>query len=401
MRLRGGELAGEVRLEHRLDPRRARAALEPGDRALVLHEHERRDDVDLEPLARSGFASTSTWRTRSRLRSFRARWASRLSIRRAGPERSDQKNTSIGRMSLLNALLLSRDVAGCVVSPENARPKRRRSGRRRCTASTLGPRWVTGTRSASPSASVSRSACSSRASCRRRRSAGSPPSSSPGVAGAVVGLLIDDWTEVVAGAAGGVVGALVGIVVVSGALRRGGTRGGLALIVTLVALVLAGLAFVPIARLRHDGRRCRRSPCACGARRANATRDSARSPRTEPTTPPRKLILIVIDGLTPSMFESAVADRRTPTLAFLAEPGLLPPRGVDVPVADARLPRPRSRPAPIRTSTRSRTSSGTTAASSASSSTARPSAPSSPRAPAARSRTRSTSSTRATSVGRR
>ena len=67
-----------------------------------------------------------------------------------------------------------------------------------------------------------------------------------GVAGAVVGLLIDDWTEVVAGAAGGVVGALVGIVVVSGALRRGGTRGGLALIVALVALVLAGLAFVPV-----------------------------------------------------------------------------------------------------------------------------------------------------------
>ena len=67
-----------------------------------------------------------------------------------------------------------------------------------------------------------------------------------GVAGGVVGLLIDDWTEVVAGAAGGVVGALVGIVVVSGALRRGGTRGGLALIVALVALVLAGLAFVPV-----------------------------------------------------------------------------------------------------------------------------------------------------------
>lgn len=67
-----------------------------------------------------------------------------------------------------------------------------------------------------------------------------------GAGGAVVGFVIDDWTEVVAGAAGGVVGALVGIVVVSGALRRGGTRGGLALIVSLVALVLAGLAFVPV-----------------------------------------------------------------------------------------------------------------------------------------------------------
>ena len=67
-----------------------------------------------------------------------------------------------------------------------------------------------------------------------------------GVAGAVAGMLIDDWTEAVAGAAGGVIGALVGIIVVSGALRRGGTRGGLALIVALSALVLAGLALVPV-----------------------------------------------------------------------------------------------------------------------------------------------------------
>jgi hypothetical protein len=36
---------------------------------------------------------------------------------------------------------------------------------------------------------------------------------------------------------------------------------------------------------------------------------------------PRKLILIVIDGLTPSVFESAVGDKRTPALTFLAEHG--------------------------------------------------------------------------------
>jgi predicted AlkP superfamily pyrophosphatase or phosphodiesterase len=35
----------------------------------------------------------------------------------------------------------------------------------------------------------------------------------------------------------------------------------------------------------------------------------------------RKLILIVIDGLTPSMFESAVGDRRSPSLTRLAEQG--------------------------------------------------------------------------------
>jgi hypothetical protein len=66
-----------------------------------------------------------------------------------------------------------------------------------------------------------------------------------GVAGAVVGLVIDDWTEVVAGAVGGLVGGAAAVIVVAGALRRGGTRSGLALIVAAVAFGLAGLAFVP------------------------------------------------------------------------------------------------------------------------------------------------------------
>jgi hypothetical protein len=35
----------------------------------------------------------------------------------------------------------------------------------------------------------------------------------------------------------------------------------------------------------------------------------------------RKLILIVIDGLTPSMFEAAIGDRRAPALSFLADHG--------------------------------------------------------------------------------
>ena len=68
-----------------------------------------------------------------------------------------------------------------------------------------------------------------------------------GAAGAVAGVLIDDWTELVAGAAAGVVAAAAAAIVVAGALRRGGTRGGLALILAAVAAGLAGLAFVPIA----------------------------------------------------------------------------------------------------------------------------------------------------------
>src|SRR2546421_4641642 len=36
---------------------------------------------------------------------------------------------------------------------------------------------------------------------------------------------------------------------------------------------------------------------------------------------PQRLIMIVIDGLTPSVFEAAVGDGRAPALAFLAEHG--------------------------------------------------------------------------------
>ncbi len=68
-----------------------------------------------------------------------------------------------------------------------------------------------------------------------------------GAAGAVVGIVIVDWTEAVGGGAGGLVGAAAAAIVVAGAIRRGGTRGGLALIVGVIALGLAGLAFVPVA----------------------------------------------------------------------------------------------------------------------------------------------------------
>jgi hypothetical protein len=68
-----------------------------------------------------------------------------------------------------------------------------------------------------------------------------------GAVGAAIGFAIEDWTEAAAGAVGGLVGATAAAVVVSGALRRGGTRGGLALIVAALAAGLAGLAFVPAA----------------------------------------------------------------------------------------------------------------------------------------------------------
>src|SRR5215831_15725188 len=66
------------------------------------------------------------------------------------------------------------------------------------------------------------------------------------VAGALVGYFVFGWPEAIAGAVGGVLGSLGATPVVAGALRRGGTRGGTALLVGLAALVAAALAFVPV-----------------------------------------------------------------------------------------------------------------------------------------------------------
>src|ERR1700704_4229148 len=60
-----------------------------------------------------------------------------------------------------------------------------------------------------------------------------------------VGFARFGWDEAVAGAVGSLLGALGATVIVTGALRRAGTRGGTALLVGLAAVVVAGLAFVP------------------------------------------------------------------------------------------------------------------------------------------------------------
>jgi hypothetical protein len=68
----------------------------------------------------------------------------------------------------------------------------------------------------------------------------------PAVVAAVAGFLLLGWPEAIGGAAGGVAGGVGATPIVTGALRRGGTRGGLALIVGLAALGIAALAFVPV-----------------------------------------------------------------------------------------------------------------------------------------------------------
>jgi hypothetical protein len=67
------------------------------------------------------------------------------------------------------------------------------------------------------------------------------------VAAAVaVGFGLWQWDEAVGGAAGAVCGALGSAPLVSGTLRRGGTRGGTAVLLGGAALVGAALAFVPV-----------------------------------------------------------------------------------------------------------------------------------------------------------
>ena len=66
------------------------------------------------------------------------------------------------------------------------------------------------------------------------------------VAGAVLGVLVFHWPEAVAGAVGGATGAYGAAPVINGALRRGGTRAGIALLVGIGAVAAAALAFVPV-----------------------------------------------------------------------------------------------------------------------------------------------------------
>jgi hypothetical protein len=66
-----------------------------------------------------------------------------------------------------------------------------------------------------------------------------------GAAAALGYWVIDGWHEAISGGVGGVLGALAAGAVVVGALTRGGTRGGTAVLILVGALGVAALAFVP------------------------------------------------------------------------------------------------------------------------------------------------------------
>jgi hypothetical protein len=64
--------------------------------------------------------------------------------------------------------------------------------------------------------------------------------------GVALGIVFADAEEAAAAGVGGVLGAAGALQLVRGALGRGGTRSGTALLVLLAAVVAAALAFVPL-----------------------------------------------------------------------------------------------------------------------------------------------------------
>jgi hypothetical protein len=64
--------------------------------------------------------------------------------------------------------------------------------------------------------------------------------------GAGLGLALAGFEDAIAGGIGGVLGAAGARQLVSGTVRRGGTRGATAMLTLLAGLVLALLAFIPV-----------------------------------------------------------------------------------------------------------------------------------------------------------
>ncbi|HEV2591139.1 MAG TPA: hypothetical protein VGU02_04525 [Gaiellaceae bacterium] len=66
------------------------------------------------------------------------------------------------------------------------------------------------------------------------------------VVAGVLGYFVSGAAEAAAGVAGAVLSSLGAAPLVAGTLRRGGTRGGTAVIIAGIAVVAAALAFVPV-----------------------------------------------------------------------------------------------------------------------------------------------------------
>lgn len=78
------------------------------------------------------------------------------------------------------------------------------------------------------------------------RRAGASASAAAAAIGAGIGFALWRWPEALGGAVGGAIAGFAAEQIVGGALRRGGTRTGTLVLVTVGAAVVAGLAVVPI-----------------------------------------------------------------------------------------------------------------------------------------------------------
>ena len=65
--------------------------------------------------------------------------------------------------------------------------------------------------------------------------------------GVVIGFALGQWDEALGGGVGGVLGAIGSGQLVTGTMRRGGMRFGIAVFVGLASVVLAAIAWIPIA----------------------------------------------------------------------------------------------------------------------------------------------------------
>lgn len=65
--------------------------------------------------------------------------------------------------------------------------------------------------------------------------------------GVAIGYALGQWDEALGGGVGGVLGAIGAAQLVGGTMRRGGARFGIAVFVGLAALVLAAIAWIPVA----------------------------------------------------------------------------------------------------------------------------------------------------------
>ena len=65
--------------------------------------------------------------------------------------------------------------------------------------------------------------------------------------GVAIGFALGQWDEAIGGGVGGALGAIGSAQLVTGTMRRGGARFGIAVFVGLAAVVLAAVAWIPIA----------------------------------------------------------------------------------------------------------------------------------------------------------